>query len=54
MLGATELEYSYELGLSYAYLERCDEARPWLLKAIEIDNDAWPTWEGLDLCPEGN
>jgi tetratricopeptide (TPR) repeat protein len=53
-LGATELEYYYELGLSYAYLERCDEARPWLLKAIEIDDTAWPAWEGLDLCPEGN
>ena len=53
-LGATELEYYYELGLSYAYLERCDEARPWLLKAIEIDDTAWPAWEGLDLSPEGN
>jgi tetratricopeptide (TPR) repeat protein len=51
-LGATELEYYYELGLAYAYLDRCDEARPWLLKAIEIDNTAWPAWEGLDLCPE--
>jgi tetratricopeptide (TPR) repeat protein len=51
-LGATELEYYYELGLAYAYLGRCDEARPWLLKAIEIDQNAWPAWEGLDLCPE--
>jgi tetratricopeptide (TPR) repeat protein len=51
-LGSTEVEYYYELGLAYAYLERCDEARPWLLKAVEIDNTAWPAWDGLDLCPE--
>jgi tetratricopeptide (TPR) repeat protein len=51
-LGSEELEYLYELGLSYAYLDRCDEARPWLLKAIEIDATAWPAWDGLDLCPE--
>jgi tetratricopeptide (TPR) repeat protein len=51
-LGADKLEYYYELGLAYVYLERCDEARPWLLKAIEMDPTAWPAWEGLDLCPE--
>jgi tetratricopeptide (TPR) repeat protein len=36
-LGASEPEYYYEMGLAYAYLDRCDEARPWLLKAIGID-----------------
>jgi superkiller protein 3 len=51
-LGSEELEYLYELGLSYVYLDRCDEARPWLLKAVELDPTAWPAWEGLDLCPE--
>jgi tetratricopeptide (TPR) repeat protein len=49
-LGVTELEYYYELGLSYVYLDRCEEARPWLEAAIELDNTAWPAWEGLDLC----
>jgi tetratricopeptide (TPR) repeat protein len=48
--GATEVEYYYELGLAYAYLERCDEAIPWLEKAVELDNTAWPAWDGLDLC----
>ena len=51
-LGEDKLEYYYELGLAYAYLDRCDEARPWLLKAVEIDPSAWPAWDGLDMCPE--
>jgi tetratricopeptide (TPR) repeat protein len=51
-LGAEDVEYYYELGLAYAYLDRCDEARPWLLKAVEINPNAMPAWEGLDLCPE--
>jgi tetratricopeptide (TPR) repeat protein len=51
-LGAEEVEYYYELGLAYAYLDRCDEARPWLMKAVEINPNAMPAWEGLDLCPE--
>ncbi len=48
--GADELEYYYELGLAYVYLDRCDEAIPWLEQAIEIDETAWPAWDGLDLC----
>lgn len=51
-LGATEPEYYYELGLALAYLERCAEARPWLLKALEADPNAAPALEGLRLCPE--
>jgi Flp pilus assembly protein TadD len=51
-LGAAEPEYYYELGLALAYLERCDEARPWLLKALEVDPNAAPALEGLKLCPE--
>jgi tetratricopeptide (TPR) repeat protein len=49
-LGAVEPEYYYELGLSYVYLDRCDEALPWLQKAVEIDPQASPAWEGLDIC----
>ena len=49
-MGVTEPEYYYELGLSYVYLDRCDEARPWLEKAIEVDETAWPAWEGLEIC----
>jgi tetratricopeptide (TPR) repeat protein len=49
-MGATEPEYYYELGLSYVYLDRCDEALPWLQKAVEIDPQAWPAWEGLEIC----
>jgi tetratricopeptide (TPR) repeat protein len=51
-LGDTTLEYYYETGLSYAFLDRCAEARPWCLQAIDIDNTAWPAWDCLDLCPE--
>ena len=49
-MGADDLEYYYELGLAYVYLDRCDEAIPWLEEAIEIDETAWPAWDGLDLC----
>ena len=51
-LGSTAVEHYYELGLAYAYLDRCDEARPWLLKAVEINPNAGPAWDGLDMCPE--
>jgi len=51
-LGSTDIETYYELGLAYAYLDRCDEARPWLLKAVEINPNAGPAWDGLDMCPE--
>jgi len=48
------LEYYYELGLSYAYLspDRCAEAVPWLLKALEKESAYYnPAWEGLKICP---
>jgi tetratricopeptide (TPR) repeat protein len=48
--GAVKNEYYYELGLAYVYLDRCDEGVPWLEKAIEVDPNAWPAWEGLDIC----
>ncbi len=51
-LGASKLEYYYELGLAYAYLDRCDEARPWLEKAVELEPNAEPAWEGLDICED--
>jgi len=49
-LGVTQVEYYYLLGLAYAFLERCDEARPWLEQALEIEPNAAPAQEGLDLC----
>jgi tetratricopeptide (TPR) repeat protein len=51
-LGATQLEYYYLLGLAYAFLDRCDEARPWLLQALERDPTFGPAKEGLALCPK--
>lgn len=53
------IEYYYELGLAYAYLDPpvCDKAIPWLLKSLEIDSSGFnPAWAGLkpDLCPTAN
>lgn len=48
------IEYYYELGLAYVYLDspQCDEAVPWLLKALEIDSSGLnPAWAGLRDCP---
>ncbi len=52
-LGATQVEYYYLLGLAYVFLDRCDEARPWLEEALKIEPNALPAQEGLDLCREG-
>lgn len=46
-------EYYYQLGLSYAYLNRCSEAIPWLVKSLELQPAAWnPAWHGVkpNLC----
>jgi tetratricopeptide (TPR) repeat protein len=48
------IEYYYSLGLAFAYLEpdRCEQAVPWLLKALELDSSAYnPAWAGLRICP---
>lgn len=48
------VEYYYELGLSYAYLRppQCDQAVPWLLKALDKDPAYYnPAWAGLKICP---
>jgi hypothetical protein len=48
------VEYYYELGLAYAYLDPplCDKAVPWFLEALEIDSSPFsPAWAGLRLCP---
>jgi len=51
------IEYYYSLGLAYAYLEPpvCDQAIPWLLKALEVDSSAYnPAWAGLRICPSAD
>ena len=51
------VEYYYTLGLAYAYLEPpiCDQAVPWLLKALKLDGSAYnPAWAGLRICPSPN
>jgi len=51
------IEYYYELGLAYAYLDPplCDKAVPWLLRALEIDSSPFsPAWAGLRICPSPN
>ena len=50
-LGGERVEYYYELGLSYAYLDQCDQARPWLEEALAIDPQSLPALQGLELCP---
>ena len=48
--GATSEEYYYTLGLSYVYLDRCAEARPWLEKALELNPNSSPAHEGIRRC----
>ncbi len=51
------IEYYYSLGLAYAYLEPpvCEQAVPWLLKALEVDSSAYnPAWAGLRICPSAD
>jgi tetratricopeptide (TPR) repeat protein len=53
------IEYYYQLGLAYAFLDnpQCQEAIPWLLKALEIDSSGYnPAWYGLrpEYCPSPN
>ncbi|MBN1995349.1 MAG: tetratricopeptide repeat protein [Anaerolineae bacterium] len=51
------VEYYYSLGLAFAYLEPplCNQAVPWLLKALELDSSAYnPAWAGLRICPSPN
>ena len=45
------IDYYYTLGLSYANMNMCNEARPWLLAALERDSSAYnPAWYGTRLC----
>jgi len=49
--------YYYALGLSYAYLEppQCDQAIPWLLKAVKKEPFFYnPAWDGLKICPSAD
>jgi len=51
------VEYYYSLGLAFAYLEPplCDQAVPWLLRALELDKSVTnPAWAGLRICPSPN
>jgi len=46
------VQYYYQLGLSYAYLDQCDDSESWLLKSLEIEPAPWnPAWQGLKRCP---
>jgi tetratricopeptide (TPR) repeat protein len=48
------IEYYYELGLAFAYLDppQCDKAVPWLLKSLDLDSSGTnPAWAGLRICP---
>ena len=46
------IEHLYSLGLAYVYKEpaECEQAVPWLLKALDIAPDAGPALQGLALC----
>jgi tetratricopeptide (TPR) repeat protein len=48
---AAPIEYYYTLGLAYTYLDMCDQARPWLLTSLDIDNSVYnPAWHGVRTC----
>lgn len=45
------IDYYYTLGLSFANMNMCNEARPWLLEALDRDSGAYnPAWYGTRLC----
>lgn len=45
------IDYYYTLGLSLASLDMCNEAKPWLLEALDRDSGAYnPAWYGVRLC----
>ncbi|MDQ4076967.1 MAG: tetratricopeptide repeat protein [Chloroflexota bacterium] len=44
----------YQLGLAYAYLEQCDQAVPWLERALEQNPDSGPAQSGMELCNPGS
>lgn len=49
------VQYYYQLGLAYAYLDEqdCDSAIPWLQKALNLQPASWnPAWHGVKpgLC----
>jgi tetratricopeptide (TPR) repeat protein len=48
--GATNNEFNYELGLSYAFLLQCDKANIWLDKALANEPDSEPAHQGKILC----
>jgi len=38
------------LGLSYSYLEDCDNALIWLNKALELNPESRPALDGIRRC----
>lgn len=50
--GYSSQEVFYELGLSYAFLEQCEEGMPWLERALELDPESGPALAGIRLCTE--
>ena len=40
----------YNLGFSYAYLQQCEEAMPWLDRALTINPDSPLGQYGVQLC----
>ena len=49
-LGASTSEAYYALGLSYYFLEDCDNAVPWFYKMLEIVPDDKNAVEAIKLC----
>ncbi len=48
--GYSEAEVFYELGLAHAYLEQCEQAIPWLERALAVEPDSPPALEGMRIC----
>ena len=50
--GATANEFNYELGLSYAFINECDKAKPCLRKALVNEPDNPAARQGMIICEE--
>jgi len=51
-LGLESEEYFYEIGLAYAFLDECDQAVPWLDRALTANPNSELAQTGINICAE--
>ncbi len=49
-LGVENEEFFYIMGLSYSYLDDCDNALKWLNKALELNPESAPVQQAIRYC----